>query len=174
MIDPRDHVGLAYTGAAVLADRWGGERDEWVGFAYEVVVKAAKLYDPARGAFSTYAIASIRLSGTREAHRRRGDQWRAPEEKGPRRQVWTRLPVQGGVSGEAEAIPARAEQPEPSEVLRGLIVVLSPRHRRAVEMRAKGAKLDAIGTALGVTKERARQIIAEAIEEMRKHGREGE
>ncbi len=145
MIDPGDHVGLARSAAVWAAQRWGGERDEWLGPAYLALHGAARNFRPELGfTFSTYAVRCMRLQLIAEMHRRLGHQLRVAEKGGPQR--WTRPPA---IAGDR----ARCD-PDPGEP-----VPLDPREEEIVRLRLRGTTLALIGERVGCSKERVRQIL---------------
>lgn len=60
MIDPVEHLGLAYKWGASYAKARGLDRDDCVGEAMLGLARAARSFDPSRGLrFSTYAVCCI-------------------------------------------------------------------------------------------------------------------
>lgn len=60
-VDPREHLGLAYAEAGRFAALNGDRREDWLGEAYILLERAARKFDPDRGCqFSTYATKVLR------------------------------------------------------------------------------------------------------------------
>lgn len=57
MIDPSEHLGLVYKASSMIAERYGGESEEYIGEMYEHMCKAARYFSADKGyAWSTYAM----------------------------------------------------------------------------------------------------------------------
>lgn len=72
-IDPAEHIGLAWMVAGRMATRYRGRfgPDELVGYAMEGIINAARLYDPSKGAFSSYAVRAAERCVSRGATAKR-------------------------------------------------------------------------------------------------------
>ncbi len=142
---------------APLADRLAA--------GYLGLLRAADTYDPARGAFSTYALVWVRHALTDLSRREREEALSldAPlfEEDGDGRTL-------------ADLLEA-PHRPEDRALERYLVARalsrLSPRHREALERRfglvGEEETLAAVGASWGVSRERARQVEAEALRRAR-------
>lgn len=113
-----------------------------LGIANLALVRAAALFDPQLGfKFSTYATAAI--SSTVWRH--------IAGQRKLKRSTYKHVPVH-------EDIADRRRQPDPPEI-DGLTELLTEREMLIVRMRANGCTLETTGEALGVTRERVRQIL---------------
>lgn len=152
-------------------DRFGGtirdcDRDEAVSIASAAVANAITRFDAAKGyKFSTYAMKSIYYAFTRE--------WRHLSRR--TKYAATVREADCGREGSLSLISSPADRDDPIGVddLRRSLATLRPRERSMIEARfgLRGERphtLDRIGKSLGLSKERSRQIEAEAMAKIRK------
>jgi RNA polymerase sigma factor (sigma-70 family) len=157
-----EHLGVA----GELAKRFTRHRPRDFPAAFDDAVvalcRAALLYRPGRYRFTTFAwkvIKNALLHRAKAAGRacRGGD--RAAMAVDPAELAW--------VAATADDEP-EPEARERGEAVRAAVRRLSPRHRAIVEARAwRGETLAAVSLGLGVTKERVRQLEAEAHRRLR-------
>ena len=153
--------------------------------AMEGAVKAAVRFDPARGcAFTTYAVHWMRAAFSAEKAmmsraKRAGmlataslDAIREHQDGG----CWSLLEglADGGEAGAADGLLAAEDEGERREEAAWAVGLLERMERedpswgRAVRLRVmEGMKLEAIGDAMGLTKERIRQLVAKGLERLR-------
>lgn len=170
-IDPRDHVGIAFTLAREAARRYGGEADDYLGYCYQALADAARTFDPAVGTtFSTHAYTAIRLR-LRVFHRRE-NLLQKPTTGGVWKRRWPSqsLNVKCGHRGKAvelhELLPAHA-QVGTIEIPPAWLETLTDQEQRAVALRARGATMNVIGEVLGITGSRVQQILAKCEQRLR-------
>lgn len=165
--------GLAWAEALKKARRWGlrGEdarelaQEAWLG-----LIRAAERYDPARAKYTTYATWWVRsrLSNWLRRRSRRGfaGGGGAPapalvrDDDAGRNSLLDRGAPEPGN-------PDAGEGPTPADVP-GLLRALDARSRLVVRLRFyDGLSLPEIGARLGVSPERARQLLGRALRTMR-------
>lgn len=138
----------------------GGE-EEAFGWGAIALVRAAQRWRPEEARFSTVAVLYVRRAIVQASERcscRLADA--VPfstmgffDDESP----WEPAARREGLDAGIEA-----------EELQAALQTLSPRHRRAVELRfLEGRKLMEVGQALGVSKERARQLARRGLERLR-------
>ena len=166
------NTGLAYWHADRFCRRTRMDYDECVGAALLGLVNAARLFRPELGwRFSTYASWSIRNTLARELEVER----RRPDRLAVRLSGGTQPHSEWGDrrTGETFDEPAAPEGPPPYDreterAVADAVRALPPRERAVVRMRFyEGRKLAEAGAALGVTRERARQLQAQALRRVR-------
>jgi len=152
-------VGLACMLALRFATFNNLDREEAQSWALKSLCGAARKYDPAKGKFSTYCghwvKAALLTYRKRHARDRR------------------RLPVKRFTVVDEEALFDAEPEPEQNAYAQEIITIaerfLAPRLWRALRWRyLDGWTLSEIGSVLHVTKERARQLIEEALGKLRK------
>jgi RNA polymerase sigma factor (sigma-70 family) len=163
---PGAYLHRVYPALYRAARAAGMEPDDIDQTAWLGVVRAAQLYRPgtmSRGRvvrFRSYAGWWVR-GAVGHAVRRAAAKGRLaavvvsgdrPAGPGDDRPLWDAM-------GVAAPTPAAAES---RERLAGAMRVLTPRHRRAVELRAAGHTLAEIGAEFGVSQERVRQMVLAA------------
>lgn len=159
--------GLVYAVAKSMRLRWRLD-DDAIQAGMRGLMRAVQLYNPATGyQFGTYAGYWIRQAIQRHmtsdrlihipAHAQRGKLFR--EEVGRAMRPAKTIARRG--DGLAENEPwARDEEPDDETIpaLRAAIARLDPRSHEVITRRMRGETLKAIGAAIGLTRERVRQI----------------
>lgn len=159
-VDLAEHVGLVMRLAQRVAERRGEPAEERIGWAYEVVERAARTWNPAKGRFSTHAFAAVLESVVR-----------LPRETTRARRSGVRVVGTGRSGlGRREGLDLLREARDPAEARRRLAEAIAqiedPQARRVLELIARGfGSLGQIGAELGVTRERVRQIIVREVGE---------
>jgi RNA polymerase sigma factor (sigma-70 family) len=177
------------------AKRWGFSVEESIGVAVQAFIYVLGIFDLARGVrLSTYAVPVIRhqvsawcfehtgsLRVTRAyAGKKREDvpnhiRTLVAAAKKPSISIDATAATSKGEAGRtiAETIADREAPPSPLEglpsvgKLRRAIALLEPRQREIMRRRLRGEILQEVGDALGVTKERVRQIELQAKERLK-------
>ena len=170
-VDVRDvtaqNLGLAYKIAGTFARRAqavGLDIEDLRQEAVIALIRAASAFDPARGfAFSTLAGRSIQYHLIRVLDTRRFRRLLGLPTDGERQMV--------DFADPDELTPeATAEATDNQRMMQQLLCVLRPRHRQVIEMYYfKDYTLAEVGQRIGVSKERARQLLAGALKRMRKY-----
>jgi RNA polymerase sigma factor (sigma-70 family) len=173
-VDVRDvtaqNLGLAYKIASTFARRAqavGLDIDDLRQEAVVAMMKAAAAFDPARGfAFSTLAGRSIQYHLIRVLDTRRFRRLLGLPTDGERQMV--------DFADPNELTPeATAEATDDQRMMQQLLGVLRLRHRQVIEMYYfMDYTLAEVGQQIGVSKERARQLLAGALKRMRKYARQ--
>ncbi len=191
MIDPMQHVGLVRS--AARSYRWACgvslEFDDLVQEGMQGVIHAAKKYDPARGAFSTYASPWIRHYVQRAVHmhvrtvRVPAPVAKAAHAKGdPISLTCASLDAKVKINGheaDGQSVntladrlgftmdpegPKNIEDSEQRELIAHLLSTLTEREQTVLRLRFfEDLTLFETGRRIGLTKERTRQIQAEAL-----------
>lgn len=160
-IDPAEHLGLVYQAAGRLAAKFRGQVGEFVGESYIALVAAKRTYNPAKGyRFSTHAVRAIRFRAfggvmqERGAERVHGKGWKA------RRGVelfdhhpapTPDRPAPGATTLDIDRLAEFADR-------------VTRHGAEVVRMRAKGMKLREIAAALGLTRQRIKQVVDDVHE----------
>lgn len=172
-IDPSKHWGLlmsecwrfAKTPLARTASMTSG--DDWLADGWILLCGAAERFDPAKGfQFSTFATRTLRMGLITAAYQHLGCKL-----KGGHSTVQKRYRLPAVNVEHAEWVPDRSDPPaEKSEAIAelwwGLDRCLST-HREVLLKRAQGMTLQEIGKSMGRSKERARQLYAAGMKELR-------
>lgn len=166
-VDARDHLGLVYSRAFAAERRFGVDAEELVAAATIGLVRAATTFKPQLGyQFSSLALTCIDNEILREFRRLR--QWRMRRVNGVK--TWMEPPpVASLVAWSDPALASLQVEPDESAVDAEMdaefyLSTFTDRERFIAAQRRAGRTLDEIGKALGVSKERIRQII-DAMEE---------
>lgn len=157
MIDPADHLGLAWQWAHKAARAFRETPEEHVGDCYIVVCRCAKGFDPERGVrFSTYATEALKNWLMSEKERRRVA--RSPRGK---RQIRT-VDLDGAPEPTIDRHPGAALHAKELWAEAVALARLTDRELSVLRGRTEGETLADIGAGLGVTRERVRQIVERA------------
>lgn len=166
-IDLSLHNGLVFTEALKAANKYGGDIAEWIGPAWMGLHDAARTFKPDKGCrFSTHAIATIKWKMYDECRRRRGMRKTAHAEGGWISQTGEmamkyvrdsqrRRQVESGLDETGEILLELAHE---------RIGPLNDKQRETLELLARGYKANQISRILGVSKERACQLVGELRE----------
>jgi RNA polymerase sigma factor (sigma-70 family) len=160
VIDPTAHLKLVFCCAHRLGPRCpaGLEAGDLVAPGWRALVRAAKTYDPARGALGAYLSFNVRR-GMRQAM--------------TRHKVWRQAPAPYEDGDACAEVPDRpAADPHAREEAARLLEVLPPRLRELVEHRfglGGGEELSAAELAgrMGVSVARINQLLGEAMRLLR-------
>ncbi len=180
-----DHVGLARLAAGRF--RWavgqgGIDSDDLVQAAMLGLHRAAQTFDPDRASWSTYGMTWARSSVRRYIYQHRRTvsypvyrQERSNAETPPR-ELSLDAPVGGEADGRSwhERHAANATCPEEAaaanernERLEAALAELPERQARIIRGRLRGLRLVDLGEELGVSRERIRQLEANALDALR-------
>lgn len=163
-IDPADHLGLVgHILKQVHFPEWV-DREELQAEGYAALVRAARLYDPERGNWSSYACKAIKhgMLNALVRYRRHGRMFSEMEG----------ISQDGEMIDFAVSIPAPEDDtPDPEEVA-ALLDRLSDREREVIDLRyglkdRKPKTMEQAGELLGISRGRVQQIEARALERLR-------
>lgn len=162
-ISPDDHLGLLFDFTFRYAKRWGIDREDLVGIGYEILCDACRTFNPAlKTKPSTHLVRALtfqlpirygRLCGRfYVAHTKHSRTLHHEYATSPDDLMFAHTPDRGrGSNDHAEFL---------DRLMRRL---LSEDERFIIEARARGIKLQTIALSMGVTKERVRQVEADAM-----------
>jgi RNA polymerase sigma factor (sigma-70 family) len=137
------------------------------------LTRASDTFNPAMGAFSTYACRSIcrqlRIANRRASLIKIPDRYRPDKpyyvyEK----QLKSVTPDHPTVAKKMAYEPVPYEEPQNYSALYDCIDQLAPRLASVIRQRLKGNSLQAIADPLGLTRERVRQLVEEALKSLKK------
>lgn len=165
------HLGLA--GLLAIRANPGRDADDSFQDAVFGLARAVRAFDPSKGKFSTYAYRPIReevgvgleTAGVVRVPRRGG---RRPTDSpatvaaaalARRTVTFSSLEAETGIKFDPPHV-ADGPDAETIEAVRRVLATLPARSRDVLRMRMDGMTFVAIGAALGITQERARQIEA--------------
>lgn len=167
-IDVSEHVPLAYWFAYRIRNRPTSvpiEETHVFDCAILGLVKAAKCYDPNRpgvvATFATYATRAMYLTWANELRTQARDKRRA--------KVYTLEHAIGNASYDEQL----ADHATAADLWDDLETVVSERDAEITRRRMQGETLVVIGAAVGVTKERVRQIVERTIRLMQEKYADG-
>lgn len=169
-LDPRAHMGLVYKWAAWAAKRYGGEREEYIGPAYLGLLDGLRTFNPAKcGRVSTHLTHTIRWKlDTFSKHEQRGGR-RIPAERTYRFMASLEALTEKdsgydwqGFITQADTNKRIDERDAIQEGMGRLLNCASSAHKQArtiLQLYGRGYTLEEIGSELGFSRERVRQII---------------
>jgi RNA polymerase sigma factor (sigma-70 family) len=167
----RENLALAYYVGGKRSIPPAFDRDDVIQAGLIALWEASRTYNPARGKFSMHAAIRLRDHISRYLQQRRNK---------PLLQTPRLVGVDGVVEDALAQAPAREDDQDAAvdvrQVLGQLLGEIPSRHREAVELRfglrtGKPAPLSEVGEKLGVTRERARQMIGQALKGLRRAAR---
>jgi RNA polymerase primary sigma factor len=166
-------VRLAKSASGIV--RKLGGVDEVTSLATLGLYRAARVFDPARGvrfsAFAWHYLRATVFSALADSDFIRVPRHLPAEERQALRERLAPVSLfQRWQDGHREdaAAPAAPEADEDLAAVREAVEGLPPRLRRVIRLRYyDGKTLEQIGHAVGVTRERARQLVEQALEELR-------
>lgn len=178
----RDHHRLAWHIAAKLGRRFSVYPDELIGTVWMLFARAAETYDPTKGKFANYAPRFVVPYA-----------WKFLRDDSERRSCWekgfqtTTITYSGGSADEndlkwakntkdivfVDDLTARQQNAPPTEdkldELKTAIASIPRDHWRTMaRMRMEGKTLAEIGKEFNLSRERVRQVMHEAVKELRK------
>ena len=121
---------------------------------------AARLHDPVRAKYSTYAWHVVRREVLRELGKRRTQQF-----------CGSRLSCKRWTMPDTDAVDDRDEREGQMAWIMRETEKFPPRMRDAIRLRLKGQMLVEIGKQIGVSTERARQLIERAMGRLRERAK---
>lgn len=155
------------------------QADDYLQAALVGLIRAAELFDPTTGyTFATYADYHMRQAIARE--RERHHLIHVPLYVENRKELLARLKAvrldaytstRGTQAGAADSLPdRRGEDAGESDaaLIERMLRTLPDRYARVLRRRLDGMTLQAIGDAMGVSKERVRQMVDKATERLRR------
>lgn len=170
-------AGYVPLATRLAADCWQGHRwvpwEDLLSEASLVLVQCAQCWEPSRGAFSTLLYTAVRRrlwDYCRRARRSRA-LWSGPRfgaGRWPNPDDLLEAQAQGFVRDHSPH-PGRADDEEDLARLRAARRRLRPREHKVLALRYdEGRTLGGVGAALGVSRDRAKQLITRAQERLRK------
>lgn len=163
LIDPREHVGLAFKAASKYARSVKGRTADFVGIAYVAMARAAETFDPGMGCrWSTHAMAAMFFQLHTQTRMLDTEARRTPRGM----VVMSRAMSQLGEKDRDEAM--WGDEPERVEVEPLVAFQVACMHQAAdevphgseiVSMRARGLDGQQIGEVLGIPRRRVNDIM---------------
>lgn len=89
VVDPAEHIGLAWHAARRTAQRYGGLAEDYLGACWETLDLCCRGFDSGKARFSTYAMRAMLRAGREQALRDKGYRF------GPGRRTIDRIPTIG-------------------------------------------------------------------------------
>lgn len=126
------------------------------------LMRAAQLFDPARGQFSTFAVPHMRCALSRAVTFANRQCRKPPGE------MLALDPARGVAAPE----PAADESPARSVWLDDQLRTLPPTQRKVIELARQGLTMDEIGRAIGRSRQRAHQVYQRGVARLRLRARQ--